>query len=67
LFLRLNGSASLINNQISLAKSSGAAADFLLNGRQLPTSFNYNSSIGINYTFGSIHNTAVNPRFSGVD
>lgn len=67
LFLRLSGSASLINNQISLAKSSGAAADFLLNGRQLPTSFNYNSSIGINYTFGSIHNTAVNPRFSGVD
>jgi len=67
LFLRLNGSASLINNQISLAKSSIKAEDALLNGRQLPTNFNYYSSIGLNFTFGSINNSVVNPRFSGVD
>lgn len=67
LSFRLNGSASLINNQISLAKSSIKAEDALLNGRQLPTNFNYYSSVGLNFTFGSINNSVVNPRFSGVD
>ena len=67
LFLRLNGGASLINNQISLARSSIKSEDALLNGRQLPTNFNYNSSVGLNFTFGSINNSVVNPRFSGVD
>lgn len=67
LSFRLNGSASLINNQISLAKSSINTEDALLNGRQLPTNFNYYSSVGLNFTFGSINNSVVNPRFSGVD
>jgi hypothetical protein len=67
LSFRINGSASLINNQISLAKSSINTEDALLNGRQLPTNFNYYSSVGLNFTFGSINNSVVNPRFSGVD
>lgn len=67
LFLRFSGNASLIRNQISLAKSSGTAEEILLSGRQLPTNFRYASSFGINYTFGSINNNVVNPRFSGVD
>lgn len=67
LSFRLNGSASLINNQISLARSSINTEDALLNGRQLPTNFNYYSSVGLNFTFGSINNSVVNPRFSGVD
>ncbi|WP_345264279.1 hypothetical protein [Nibrella viscosa] len=67
LFFRINGSASLINNQISLARSTINTEDALLNGRQLPTNFNYYSSIGLSFTFGSINNSVVNPRFSGVD
>jgi hypothetical protein len=67
LFLRFSGNASLIKNQISLAKSTGTAEEILLSGRQLPTTFRYGSSFGLNYTFGSINNNVVNPRFSGVD
>lgn len=67
LSIRANASASLINNQISLARSTIKAEDALLGGRQLPTSFNYYSSLGISYTFGSINNTVVNPRFSNIN
>ena len=67
LLLRVTSSASLINNQISLAKATGDPNQFLLNGRQLPTNFNYNSSVGLSYTFGSIKNSVVNPRFSNVN
>lgn len=66
-FLRLSGYASQVKNQISLAKSSVDASQVLLGGRQLPTTFSYNTSFGINYTFGSLNNSVVNPRFSGVD
>lgn len=66
LSIRVNGQASLINNQISLARSTIDPEQVLLNGRQLPTSFNYYSSLGLNYTFGSIDNSVVNPRFSNV-
>lgn len=66
LSIRANASASLINNQISLARSTIRAEDALLGGRQLPTNFNYHSSLGISYTFGSINNSVVNPRFSNV-
>jgi hypothetical protein len=63
----LNTDFSLINNQISLAKSEGDASQILLNNRQLPTNFRFRSSLGLTYTFGSISNNIVNPRFSGVD
>jgi hypothetical protein len=67
LALRFSSNASLINNQISLAKAKGSAEEVLLSGRQLATNFNYYSSFGLNYTFGSINNNVVNPRFSGID
>ncbi|HEV7348695.1 hypothetical protein [Telluribacter sp.] len=63
----LNSNISLINNQISLAKSEGDASQILLNNRQLPTNFRFGSSFGMTYTFGSISNNVINPRFSGVD
>ena len=65
--LQLTGGASLINNQISLARATGDPEQILLNGRQLPTNFNYYSTMGLSYTFGSINNSVVNPRFSGTD
>lgn len=57
----------MINNQVSLAKEMGDPNQFLLGGRQLPTRFNYYSSVGLSFTFGSINNAAVNPRFTNVD
>lgn len=67
LSFQINANASLINNQISLARSAIATDAALLNGRQLPTNFNYYTSMGLSYTFGSINNSVVNPRFSNVD
>ena len=67
LSVRFSSNASLIKNQISLAKSTGTAEEILLSGRQLPTNFRYSTSFGLNYTFGSINNNVVNPRFSGID
>jgi hypothetical protein len=67
LSLRFYGYGAQINNQISLPKATGDPTNVLLGGRQLATSFSYNTSFGINYTFGSINNSIVNPRFSGVN
>jgi hypothetical protein len=67
LSVRFYGNGSQINNQISLPKVSADATNVLLGGRQLATSFSYTTSFGINYTFGSVNNSVVNPRFSGVN
>ena len=67
LSLWLNSDFSLINNQLSLAKSEGEASQILLNNRQLPTNFRFRTSFGMSYTFGSINNNIINPRFSGVN
>lgn len=67
LSVRFYGNGSQINNQISLPKRSGDSASVLLGGRQLPTTFSYSTSFGLNYTFGSVNNSIVNPRFSGVN
>ncbi len=67
LSVRFYGNGSQINNQISLPKASADATNVLLGGRQLATSFSYSTSFGINYTFGSVNNSIVNPRFSGVN
>ncbi|MGR3808992.1 hypothetical protein [Jiulongibacter sp. NS-SX5] len=65
--LRFYGSGSQIKNQISLAKTESSSEEILLGGQQLPTSFAYFTSFGLNYTFGSVNNSIVNPRFSGVN
>ncbi len=60
------GNIDRINDQISLAKSSLDPDQVLLGGRQLPTSFSFYTSVGLRYTFGSINNSVVNPRFDGL-
>ncbi|HYN10583.1 MAG TPA: DUF481 domain-containing protein [Vicinamibacterales bacterium] len=54
-----------IKDQISLRKSSASTEEILLRLRQLATDYSYTFSVGISYSFGSIFNTLVNPRFSG--
>jgi Protein of unknown function, DUF481 len=54
-----------IKDQISLRKSSASTEEILLRLRQLATDYNYSFSVGISYSFGSIFNTLVNPRFGG--
>ncbi len=67
LSIEIQGGASIVNNQIYLPKSEADQSTVLLGGRQLPTSFFYNTYIGINYTFGSIFNSVVNPRLGQLD
>ena len=67
LSVTLSGSASLINDQISLAKEEGSDDAFLLEARQLPTSFSYYTEVGFSYTFGSINNSVVNVRLNQIE
>lgn len=67
LSLSFYGNGSQINNQITLPKSSSDASSVLLGGRQLATNFSYLTSFGLSYTFGSMNNSIVNPRFSGIN
>jgi hypothetical protein len=61
----MSGNLSLIHDQISLPLGDASEEDVLLSQRQLQTGFRYNANMGITYTFGSIYNSVVNPRFGG--
>ncbi|HUQ48211.1 MAG TPA: hypothetical protein VM053_08220 [Gemmatimonadaceae bacterium] len=61
----LFGSLSLVRDQISIAKGGASEQEILLQRRQLATSYSYFVGIGLTYTFGSIFNNVVNPRFEG--
>jgi len=63
--LSLSGSVylSIIHDQIALAKGGSTLQEVLLQQHQLATQYSYNFDIGITYTFGSIYNNVVNPRF----
>jgi len=65
LSVNLNGSASRIRDQLSLRKGDASEDEVLLRRRELETSYDYHVSFGISYTFGSIYNNIVNPRFGG--
>jgi hypothetical protein len=67
LSLTVSGSASLVNDQISLAKAEGSQDAFLLQARQLPTRFMYATQVGLSYTFGSINNSIVNVRLNQIE
>ena len=58
------GTASLINDQLSLARQGASSQEVLLKLKALATNFNYYTGIGINYKFGSKFNNFVNPRFT---
>jgi uncharacterized protein DUF481 len=61
--LGVNGSYSWIRDQIALRKGSSDQVDVLLRRRELLTGYDYDVGIGLSYTFGSIFNNVVNPRF----
>jgi hypothetical protein len=56
---------SLINDQTSLQKGTATPEEVLLRLRQLATTYSYSVSVGFGYSFGSIFNNVVNPRFGG--
>jgi hypothetical protein len=59
----LSGRYQIINDQISLPGAPQGDECHALGNCQRPTSYNYSVSFGLSYTFGSIYNNVVNPRF----
>jgi len=52
-----------IGDQIGLRKEDATTEEVLLRIRQRATGYSYYMNFGINYSFGSIFNSTVNPRF----
>jgi hypothetical protein len=63
LSLNVSASTSLVRDQIYLPKEDLSDEEILLQRRQLATDSRYRVSFGFSYTFGSIFNNIVNPRF----
>jgi hypothetical protein len=63
LSLSVNAGASYINNQLNLAVGDLSEAERLLRLKAQATNFYLQGGVGLSYTFGSIYNNVVNPRF----
>ncbi len=61
--VNFGGSAALIHDQLGLVKGGATTEEVLLRRKELATQFQYFTSFGLTYTFGSIYNNVVNPRF----
>jgi hypothetical protein len=59
----VSGGASLIHDQLGLVKQGASPEQILLKQKELASSFNYFTRFGLTFTFGSIYNNVVNPRF----
>ena len=64
LSLNFFGSFSRVRDQLNLPSGGATPEEILLRLKQLQTSYRYNFSVGLSYTFGSIYNNVVNPRFN---
>lgn len=67
LSLRINGGVAHINDQLNLKKGNISEAERLLQLREVATKYRVEGGVEITYTFGSIYNNVVNPRFSSGD
>ena len=59
------GEASRTRDQINLRRGEATTEEILVRQRQLASGYNYYMSFSVNYSFGSIFNNIVNPRFGG--
>ena len=57
------GEASRRRDQLSLRRGDATNEEILVRQRELATGYEYEFSFGISYSFGSIFNNVVNPRF----
>lgn len=67
LSLDINGGVAYINDQLNLKKGDISEAERLLQLRELATKYRVEGGIELTYTFGSIYNNIVNPRFNSSD
>jgi hypothetical protein len=59
----INGEVGYINNQLNLRKGDLSEAERLLRLKEQATKFQVGGGLSLTYTFGSIYNNVVNPRF----
>ena len=64
LSFNINMMYSIVRDQIGIAKGEASRDEVLLSIRQLETSYSTWVNFGIRYSFGSIYNNVVNPRFN---
>ncbi len=63
LSFEIYGEVARVRDQLTLSKTELSEADILLRLQEIATGYYYFGSIGLSYTFGSIYNNVVNPRF----
>jgi len=63
LSFNINGSIARVHNQLSLKKEEASEQAQLLRLQELATDYKIEGGLSITYTFGSIYNNIVNPRF----
>jgi len=63
LSVNFGGGDSLIHDQLALVKGGATQEEVLLRRKELETQFQYFTMFGFTFTFGSIYNNVVNPRF----
>jgi hypothetical protein len=61
--LNINGGVERIKDQIHLARGGATDEQVLLRRKELGTDWRYRLGLSLSYTFGSIFNNVVNPRF----
>jgi hypothetical protein len=61
--LNVNGGVERIKDQIHLARGGATDEEVLLRRKELGTDWRYHLGLSLSYTFGSIYNNVVNPRF----
>lgn len=64
--LEFFGSASRRRDQIALRRGDATPEEILVRQRELFSGYQYDFGFGISYSFGSIFNNVVNPRFRNV-
>ncbi|MGE5420328.1 MAG: hypothetical protein ACM3UT_09095 [Chloroflexota bacterium] len=64
--VNFGGGASLVHDQLGLVKGGATKEEILLRRKEIATQFNYFTSFGLSWTFGSIYNNVVNPRFGSI-
>jgi hypothetical protein len=63
LSVNLNGSASRVRDQIGLPKRGATEEEVLLRLRELQSGYELEFAVSVSYSFGSLFNNVVNPRF----
>ena len=65
LSLSFFANVSRVRDQVFLPRRGASDEEVLLRQRDLQTDFNYALNVNLRFTFGSIFNNIVNPRFDG--